>query len=56
MHIVAFIRNLARKLTPPGNRSPLEESGDQQPGPDGLQNPSLGGQRQNTIESWQGKP
>ena len=55
MQIVSFFRKLGRKLTPPGNRAPLQESGDQA-GPDGLENPSLGGQRVNTIESWQGKP
>jgi hypothetical protein len=47
-------RSLARRLTPPGNRSPLDESGEQH-SIDANHTPSEAGQREHMTD-WMGGP
>jgi hypothetical protein len=48
-------RRAGRRLTPPGNRTPLEESGEQRPGLGSGLTPSPAGQREQILDGWQGK-
>lgn len=46
MSIRSLLRRLRHRLTPPGNRIPLEESREQGPGPSGVgQQPTEAGNR-----------
>jgi hypothetical protein len=47
--VAAFFRRLKRGLTPPGNRPPIEEAGDTNAAPTGLEPPSPGG---NAVDRW----
>jgi hypothetical protein len=47
-------QGVRRRLTPPGNRTPIEESLEQKPGlSSGV--PSQVGQRESQIDGWLGK-
>jgi hypothetical protein len=52
--VARFLSRLTRKLTPPGNRTPLEESLEQKPGLSSG-TPSPAGQREAHLDGWQGK-
>jgi hypothetical protein len=48
------LRRLGRSLTPPGNRTPIEESGEQHPGPGGCASPSHAGKIEHIRDGWPG--
>jgi hypothetical protein len=50
------IRTIARRLVPPGNRSPIEDSGEQRPGLGSGDLQSQAGQKAHTLDQWQGGP
>jgi hypothetical protein len=48
------LRALGRRFTPPGNRTPIEESGEQRPGPGGAEPPSHAGEIEHIRDGWSG--
>ena len=44
-------REIGRRLTPPGNRIPVDEGGEQH-SIDANHTPSAAGQRQQTLDKW----
>jgi hypothetical protein len=48
------LRALGRRFTPPGNRTLIEESGEQRPGPGGAEPPSHAGEIEHIRDGWSG--
>jgi len=48
------LRAVGRRLTPPGNRAPIEESLEQRPGPGSAESPSPGGGTEHIRDGWSG--